>query len=203
MSSTKITSSQTRELIQRLAETMNSAQASHEVWYTLAAKDKGYEKYSTVLQDSKFRDFFDSVRNAHFKVMFIDISCLFDSGKRASSFHRLKTSLKKDGYDDFIDRIDNKMSSHEMLIKRIKANRDKRVAHHDITPTEENMLKQYGVTPNEIKSLLETFNELLIAIYKDVVSPDTAYPIASIDRFENATFQLLHVLKGFRGNQRT
>lgn len=198
MASTKTECSQSRELIQRLAETMNSAQASYEVWYTLAAKDKGYEDYSTVLQDYKFRDFFNSVRNAHFKVIFIDISCLFDSDKRALSFHRLKTSLQKDGNDDLMDQINNKISSHEMLIKRIKANRDKRVAHHDTTPTEENMLKEYGVTPNEIKSLLEAFNELLIAIYKEVVSPDTAYPIARIDRFEDATFQLLHALKGAR-----
>ena len=202
MSSTKTTSTQSRELIQRLAEAMNSAQASYEVWYTLAGKDKGYEQYSAVLRDSQFRDFFESVLNANFKVMFIDISCLFDSDKRASSFHQLKTSLKKDGYDDFRDRIESEMSSHEKLIKKIKANRDKRIAHHDATPTEENMLKEYGVTPNEIRWLLETFNGLLIAIYKDVVSLNTAYPIARIDRFEDATFQLLLALKRARENQK-
>ena len=174
---------------------MNSAQASYEIWYTLAGKDKGHKLYSPELRDSRYLDFFDSVRSAHFKVMFIDISCLFDPDKRTSSFHKLKLSLKKDGYDDIHDRIESTISSNEDLIIRVRANRDKRIAHHDTSPTEEQMLKEYGVTPNEIKSFLTTFNELLIAIYKEVVSPITSFPIARLDRFEDATFQLLHALR--------
>ena len=135
---------------------MNSAQASYEVWYTLAGKDKGYEQYSVMLQDSQFRDFFDSVINAQFKVMFIDISCLFEPHERASSFYGLKNLLKDDGYDDVVDRIECAISLHKNLIWRIKGNRDKRIAHHVTTWTEEKMLDKYGVTPNAIRSLLET-----------------------------------------------
>ena len=198
MSSTKTVSTQSWELIQRLAETMNSAQASYEVWYTLAGKDKGYEQYSAVLQDHLFRDFFDSILNAHFKVMFIDISCLFEPHERASSFYGLKKSLKDDGYDDVANRIESAISLHKDLITRIKGNRDKRIAHYVTTWSEERMLREFGVTPNEIRSLLETFNELLRMIYKKVVSPDIAYPIASLDRFEEATLRLLHTLKAAR-----
>ena len=190
---------QSRELIQRLAEALNSAQADYEVWYTLAGKDKAYEQYSAVLQDSLFRDFFDSVLNAHLKVMFIDISCLFEPHERASSFHGLKKLLKDDGYDDIVDRIESAISLNKDLIERIKGNRDKRIAHYVTTWTEEQMLKKYRVTPNEISSLLDAFNELLRMIYKDVVSPNTAYPIARLDRFEEATFRLLHILKIARG----
>ena len=178
---------------------MNSAQADYEVWYTLAGKDKGYEKYSAVLQDNLFRDFFDSVLNAHFKVMFIDIACLFEPHERASSFYGLKKLLRDDGYHDVADRIECAISSHKDLIERIKGNRDKRIAHHVATWSEEQMLKKFGVTPNEIRSLLEAFNELLKMIYKDVVSPNTAYPIARLDRFEEATIRLLQILKAARG----
>ena len=130
--------------------------------------------------------------------MFIEISCLFDSRKETSSFYKLKKSLKSDGRNDLVDRIECDLSSYQELIKRIKGNRNKRIAHHDIAWTEERVYKEFGVSPNEIKSLLGAFNELLKVIYKSVVSPDTAYPIARPGRFEDATFRLLHVIKNRR-----
>ena len=85
---------------------------------------------------------------------------------------------------------------------RIKGNRNKRVAHYDTTWTEERVLEQYGIIPNDIRPLLEAFNELLRVIYKDVVSPNTAYPFACLGSFEQATSQLLHTLKAASDNQR-
>ena len=38
--------------------------AAHEVWFTLAGKDKAYEQYSGELQDDQYLDFFDSMINA-------------------------------------------------------------------------------------------------------------------------------------------
>ena len=198
MSPTSSASPQTRELIDRLAEGISSAQAGHEVWFTLAGKDKAYEQYSAELQDYQYRDFFDSVLNAHLKVMFIEIACLFDSCEQSSSFYKLKKSLKDDGRDDLVDRIECELSSHRDLVKRIKGNRNKRIAHHDMTWTEERVYKEFGVSPNEVGSLLDAFNELLKAIYKAVVSPDTAYPIARPGKFEDATFRLLYVIKNGR-----
>ena len=201
MSSTKTASARSRELIQLLAQAINSAQSGYEVWYTLAGKDKGYSLYSAELQDYQYRDFFDSAINAHYKVVFIDISRLFDTDKREPSFHKLKKSLNRDGFDDIVDRIGCTISAHKDLIMKIKGNRNKRVAHYDTTWTEERVLEEYGIIPNEIRSLLEAFNELLVETYKDVVSPNTAYPFARLGRFEQATFQLLHTLKSAPGDQ--
>ena len=198
MSSTKSASPRTRDLIQRLAEDLSSAQAGYEVWFTLAGKDKAYEQYSAELQDYQYRDFFNSVLNAHFKIMFVEITYLFDSGNQASSFYKLEKSLRDDGRDDLADRIRSERSSHRDLIKRIKGNRNKRIAHCDMTWTEERVHREFGVSPNEIGSLLEALNELLKFVYKAVVSPDTAYPIARPGRFEDATFRLLHVVKNGR-----
>ena len=198
MSSTKSASPRTRDLIQRLAEDLSSAQAGYEVWFTLAGKDKAYEQYSAELQDYQYRDFFNSVLNAHFKIMFVEITCLFDSGNQASSFYKLEKSLRDDGRDDLADRIKSEQSSHRDLIKRIKGNRNKRITHYDMTWTEERVHGEFGVSPNEIGSLLEALNELLKFVYKAVVSPDTAYPIARPGRFEDATFRLLHVVKNGR-----
>ena len=67
-----------------------------------------------------------------------------------------------------------------------------------MTLTEGRVYKEFGVSPNEVVSLLDAFNELLKAIYKAVVSSDTAYPIARQGRFEDATFRLLYVIKNER-----
>ncbi len=116
---------------------MNSAQAGYEVWYTLTGKDKGYEQYSVVLRDSQYRDFFDSVINAHFKVIFIDTSRLFEPHERASSFYGLMKLLKDDGYDDLAHRIECTILSQKDLVDRIKGNRDKRIAHYVTSWSEE------------------------------------------------------------------
>ena len=198
MLSTQNASPLTRDLLQKLAAGINFSQAGYEVWFTLAGKDKAYDKYSAELQDYHYRDFFDSVLNAHFKAMFIEIACLFDSHEQASSFYKLQESLKDDGRVDLVDRIENELLSHRDLIKRIKGNRNKRIAHYDMTWTEERVYKEFGVTPNEIGSLLGVFNELLRDIYKIVVSPDTAYPIARPGRFDDATYRLLRVVRSGR-----
>lgn len=198
MSSTQNASPRTRDLVQRLADGISSAQSGYEVWFTLAGKDKAFEQYSAELQDYQYRDFFDSVLNAHFKVMFIEIACLFDCRKQASSFYKLPKSLKNDGRVDLVDRIEGELSSHRDLIKRIKGNRNKRIAHYDMTWTEERVYREFGVTPNEVGALLDTFNELLKDIYKAVISSDTAYPIPRPGRFEDATFRLLHVVRNGR-----
>ena len=67
-----------------------------------------------------------------------------------------------------------------------------------MTLTEGRVYKEFGVTPNEVGSLLDAFNELLKAIYKAAVSRDTAYPIARPGSFEDATFRLLYVIKNGR-----
>ena len=151
--------------------------AAHEVWFTLAGKDKAYEQYSAELQDYQYRDFFDSVLNAHFKVMFIEIACLFDSCEQSSSFYKLKKSLKDDGRDDLVDRIECELSSHRDLVKRIKGNRNKRIAHHDMTWTEERVYKEFGVIPKEVGSLLDAFNELLRQLYSSQTRPVRSEPI--------------------------
>ena len=203
MSSTKAAGPEIRELIHTLAEKMNSAQGGYEVWYTLTGKDKGYEQYSAELQ-GKYSDFFQLVRNAHFKVMFIDIACLFDLNPKTSSFHKLKELLRNDGYDDTAKRIECSISSHKHLIDSIrKGYRNKRIAHYETAYTEEQILKECGgVTPNDIRLLLKTFNKLLVAVFKGVVSPNDAYPIACLGRFEEATFQLLHDLESARKSEK-
>ena len=181
---------------------MNSAQGAYEVWYTLTGKDKGWEQYSAELQ-GKYSDFFRLVCNAQFKVMFIDIACLFDCDSRTPSFHTLKKLLRNGGYDDTAQRIECAVSSHKHLIDSIREGyRNKRIAHHDTTCTEEQLLEKSGVTPNEIKSLLKTFNKLLKGAYGDVSLSNGFYPIASLDRFERATFQLLRDLESARTRRR-
>ena len=195
MSLTKSVLPRTRDLIQRLASGVSSAQAGYEVWFTLLGKDKAYEQYSEELRDHLYRDFFDSVIDAHLKLMFIEIACLFDHSKRASSFHKLRALLEKETRDDLVARIDCELLTHRDLIEKIKGIRDKLVAHHDMTWTHERVYKEYGVSPNDISTLLNALNELMKIIYKCVVSHDTAYPIARPGRFEEATFRLLYVLR--------
>ena len=58
MSLTKSVLPRTRDVIQRLASGVSSAQAGYEVWFTLLGKDKAYEQYSKELRDHLYRDFF-------------------------------------------------------------------------------------------------------------------------------------------------
>ena len=191
-------SPRTKNLIQRLALGVSSAQAGYEVWFTLLGKGKAYEQYSEELRDHLYRDFFDSVIDAHLKLMFVEIACLFDCSKDGSSFYKLKEALRKEARGNLADRLDCELSSHRDLIERIRGIRNKLVAHHDMTWTQERVYEEYGVSPNEVGTLLNAFNEFTKTIYKCVISADTAYPIARPGRFEDAAIRLLSVVRNGR-----
>ena len=198
MSAPNNASPDTTDLIDLLAKRINSAQAAYEVWFTLASEEKAYREFAAELKNYLYSSFFISVTNAHFSLMIVEIACLFDRNKRALSFSRLQESLEEDGRSDLAKRIDFELSSFENLVRNIKGIRNKIVAHHDLSMTEQEVFNQFGVTPNEIRDLLNTVNELTKSIYKEIVSSETAYPLARPGRFEESTFHVLGTIRDGR-----
>ena len=198
MSSTNNPSNGLRDLIHRLAEGVNSAQASYEIWFTLVGKDKAFEEFSQDMNDHRYVDFFHATIAGHCKLMFVEIACLFEKDKRTSSFYNLKKSLDKENRKSLVDLIDQELEPHHELIKNVRAVRDKNAAHHDMNWTEERLYKAYGIVPNHVRTLLTVCNCMIETIYSELIYSGGSYPVARIGRFENATYALLNVIRNGR-----
>ena len=195
MPSTNSISNETRNFVHQLAEGVNSAQAGYEIWFTLVGKDKASKEYSKEMEDYLYRDFFEAIVSGQYRLMFIEIACLFDSDNRAYSFWRLKELLDKEARNDIIDLIDYKLSPYRKLIKNITGIRNKSIAHHDRTWDEKRLYKEYAITPNDVRSLLNTCNELMKSIYSKLIYSGGSYPVARLGRFEDATYALLATIR--------
>ena len=185
-----------QNLMKQIADTLNAAQASYEVWWVIEGKFK--EQYSEVLFDYRFRDFFFSTCSAHCNNMIMEINLLFEHRNQAWDFYELSKLLRHKKYNDLANQIECAISNHKNTIKKIKEYRNKRVAHYIPQIGDEFLLTKCGIRPSDIISLLRTFNKLLIKIYKEIESPDS-YPIGRIGRVEEATLRLLRSLDTVSG----
>ena len=195
MPSTNNISNKTRDLIYQLAEGVNSAQAGYEIWFTLVGKDKALKEYFNEINDYRYRDFFDTIISGQFRVMSIEIACLFDPDRRAYSFCRLKELLVKEEKYEIADLINDELDPYRELIKNITEIRNKSIAHHDKNWTEEQLYKEYAFIPNDVCLLLKACNDLIKSIYSKLIYSGGSYPVARIGRFEDATYALLAAIR--------
>lgn len=145
-----------------------------------------------------YLDFFHASISGNFKLMFLEIGNLFDSDTRSSGVANLKTCLVEQGFHDFKDHIESKLSPYTMLVKHIISIRNKLMAHKDIDADSDVIFKKYGITPNEIGQLLVDLGLSLQKIEHHLNNDSSFTNICLNDRYHDATINLLKILK--RGN---
>jgi len=108
-----------RYLLRRMADSANAAQAHYQIWFTLRGDGKALPEYLDDMNDSRYVDFFHANNAGHYKLMYIELGCLFDTDSRSASFRNLKTSLGERGYNPIIEKIDDALSQYTNLVSSI------------------------------------------------------------------------------------
>lgn len=80
-------------LVRRITDSANAAQAHYQIWFTLRGKGKALPRFYDDVNDSRYVDFFHATNAGHYKLMFIELGCLFDPDDRAASIRNLKAAL--------------------------------------------------------------------------------------------------------------
>lgn len=188
-------------LLRRMADSANAAQAHYQIWFTLRGVGKALPEYLDDMNDCRYVDFFHASNAGHYKLMFIELGCLFDTDSRSASFRNLKTSLKENGCNSVIKKINASLSQYTKLVSSILTIRSKLIAHKEIGAESEDIHKKNGVIPNKIKELLDTSCSLINEIDSELFGNDRCILASELKRFEQATFSLLEVLRKGRSQQ--
>jgi hypothetical protein len=183
-----------RKLLERIADSINAAQAHYQIWFTLRGQGKALPEYYDDMDDYRYVDFFHASNAGHYKLMFIELGCLFDTDTRAASMRNLKTKLAHAGLDELVSKIDITLKDYRQLVSNILTIRSTLIAHKEIDALSDEVHTKNGIIPNEVGKLIgvccSLVNELNEKLFHDQ-QPLTG----ETDRFERATFELLEVLK--------
>ncbi|MGF6575180.1 hypothetical protein ABH945_007309 [Paraburkholderia sp. GAS333] len=121
-----------RELLCRMGDSVNAARAHYQIWFTLRGEGKALHEYYPDMGDYRYVDFFHASNAGHYKLMFIELGCLFDADSRASSMRNLKRVLVAAGHQDIADKIDYALSGYSELVSGVLTIRSKLIAHKDV-----------------------------------------------------------------------
>lgn len=185
-------------LLRRLADTANAAQAHYQIWFALRGHGKALPRYYQDMNDFRYVDFFHASNAGHYKLMFLELGCLFDSDSRAASFRNLKNTLAAKGHNELVARIDDILQPFSDLVSNALTIRSRLIAHRELSAASEVVHQENAVVPNDIGKLLLQCCTLINEIDAQI-SGGTGCRIATTsDRFERATLGLLEVIRNGR-----
>ncbi|NPU93973.1 MAG: hypothetical protein HPY82_18845 [Gammaproteobacteria bacterium] len=183
------------ELILRMADSANAARAHYQIWFTLRGEGKALPDYYSVMNDHRYVDFFHAINSGNYKLMYIELGCLFDTDSRAASFRNLKIELKNKGQENLVADIDKQLKPFNMLVSNILTIRAKLMAHKELGVDSEEVHRKNGVVPNDIGKLIDVCSDLINKTACEITGNNISLIAAVSNRFEEATFDLLKVLR--------
>jgi hypothetical protein len=181
-------------------DSQNSARAHYQIWFTLRGNGKAIDTYLDDMNDRRYVDFFHANNSGNYKLMFIESACLFDSDDRTNNFRVLKVLLRQNGHGSFANRIDKELDKFTSTVSNIKTIRSRVIAHKEAYIDPKDLYKKHGITPNEIRDLLDTTANLLLDLESELTGFSKSHSVCTTDRWEDATFGLLGALHNERNS---
>jgi len=182
-------------LFRRISDSIEAGTAFYQIWFTLRGQGKALPEYYNDMNEFRYVDFFHAINSGTYRLMFIELGCLFDTDPRAASIRNLKSELVKIGRQDLVSHIDKQLSPYTDMVKNILTIRSKLIAHKELGASSEVIHSKYGIKPDMIKDLLKICCLLINDIHEKLFGKNGVFCAAETERFENATFKLLSVLR--------
>ena len=182
-------------LLRRISDSIEAGTAFYQIWFTLRGEGKALLEYLNDMNDSKYVDFFLAISPGTYRMMFIELGCLFDPDPRSASIRNLKSKLDEIGRGDLVIYIDKKLSPYTEMVKNILTIRSKLIAHKEQGVFSEDIHSKYGIIPNKIQDLLRVCCLIINDLHEELFRKNGVFCAAETERFENATFKLLSVLR--------
>lgn len=184
-------------LFDRIVDSVNAAQAHYQTWFTLRGQGKALPGFHSVMDDYRYVDFFEASNAGHYKLMFLELGCLFDPDTRAASIRNLKQALIGAGFIEQANTIDSALRGYGKLVSSILTIRSKLIAHKEIGASSIDVHSKNGVIPDEVGKLINICCLGLNNLNDDLFEGKQKWA-DNTDRYERATFGLLEVLRNGR-----
>jgi hypothetical protein len=187
-----------KNILMKTAKNVVSAQSAYQIWLFLKGEGGALPDYHLTMNDLNYVDFFHVTSEGMFKLIFVELGCLFDkeSENRASSMYQLKKSLVDLGRSDLKDKIESELKKYSNLVKAIKTARSQLIAHNELDKTPRIVFEKNIIVPDEIDLLIKTICDLINHIDKELYG-NTGILLCSSEtkRYKNASLNLLATLK--------
>lgn len=172
-----------------LMEEGGAARAHFHTWWAL--RNLALPDHLSTMNNYKYVDFFHVSNSGNYKLFFVALSKIYARDGRTAGMQMLKEELRKAGYSDIADEVDRRIDPHEPLVRKVLNIRNKSISHNQADLPREQVYQINGVTPNEIRNLIditcETINFVSNALGKSNV-------ISGPERHERAVLKMLETL---------
>lgn len=148
-------------------------------------------KYLPAMNDLNYVDFFHASNSGNYKLFFLALSKIFDRDDRVAGIKELKRALRAEGRTDISLRIARDLKPIEPFVQRIMRIRNKSIVHNEHTMPRTKVYKINGVTPNQLRQVIDTVCAVINSTARDLGITNTIF---EGDRLERATLGMLETL---------
>ena len=166
-----------------------AANAHFQTWWAL--RNLALPKYLNAMNNLEYVDFFHVSNSGHYKLIFISLSKIYDIDPRTSGIRSLKKELRKVGNIKMAEHVEKELDPCTALVTKLSNIRNQTIGHNQISLERKEAYNRNGVTPDEIKELIDKTCTVINVVARDIGISNT---IGDSDRFEKATLKLLEVL---------
>ncbi len=179
--------SDARKIVAELMGEGSAARGHFQVWWAL--RNLAIPQYLATMDDHA--DFFIASSVANYKSFFLALSKIFDRDIRVSGVSYLKEALRTEGHSKLAADFEKRIEPLSSLVERVMSIRNKTIVHNERELPRDKVYELYGVTPNEIRSLIDS---TCTAINNVAQGLGISNSIFENDRLERATLAMLERL---------
>jgi hypothetical protein len=179
--------------IEALRHNANVASLNYDVWWVYKS-----EKYRPVYAETmnQYLSFFETSIHAHFVALLIALYPIYETRKDTFNIPQLLKTLEKEGQIPFnvLTKANAIYAKVKPLWVKVGVLRNNVFGHRSDSEAIEEIFKAAGITPNELKELIELTKHLLNTISRALDGSVHAFNLAATD----ATVRMLENLNRHR-----
>lgn len=171
-----------------------AARAHFQVWWAL--RNLAIPKYLPIMNDGSYVDFFHASNSGHYKLFLLALSKIFDRDTRVAGVSELKKALRAEGHARLALRIARELKPIEPFVQKLMRIRNKTIVHNQRSALRTKVYKVNGITPNQLRQVIETVCGAINATAHDLGITNTIFDSS---RLESATLSMLEHLERGHG----
>lgn len=164
--------------IDELRHTITVAGLNYEIWWTYQSRETR-PKYLDVM--NRYSLFFQTSLHAHFVALIVCLYKLYEARRDTFNVQLLLRTLRRDGAlpANVLRSLDNQVRTMKPLWRKVSVLRNKVFGHSSKAHTAAQAFREAGVTPNELRDLLEGSKRLLNDLTLAVEQSSHAFNLGS------------------------
>ena len=141
----------------RVEEDAMKAVAHFHTWW--ASRNLDDPEHAAIVTNARLVDFFNVCRPGFLALTFVSLGKLFD--RRGLGLSKLGDVLDKHSFTRESNTVRSIERANQGLVQRVREIRNKSVSHNQPGMSRDDVYKTYGVTPDEIRDLVEQTRQAL------------------------------------------